>query len=656
LEAGACQDNNSGYVYQANDQYSPGGTITQIAPDGTVSDTTWASGLSLPESCAVEPNGDVLVGQQTGPVVALDSPSSNSPGSVVATYYPGGGGSSWISLDSDNCTLNVADQSATINKYNICTNSPAGSLTTSSGVAYQNEPLPNGDLLVAAGPDVEEVNSSGVVRTYTVPGNSGLTSLAIAADGSSFWVGNHNAGQISRISMSIGSVVQTLTQPGSGAGGLLVYGQSGTVSAPGQPQNVSGSADNSRGIKLTWDPPVSGEPADHYQIVQIVNGQPAGTVGTTSGTSFTVTGLKNCSFYQYGVIAVGSDGQASSPGVMSGNVITRAPPDNPVPVVTILVLGVLTHIRSGTFNPLSVHDYCTTHDGTNFNGGLTAHAPLSDLASQWINKSGDAPMAPYGAESNLVDAAAAGGGVVLPFSYTGAKLKAGPSFSFSSYVASDVANSSPADEALLMDREIKSIHKVWPNARIVVVGHSNGGLVAEQWWLKYGAVDPSGVAQVFALDSPLNGEANQICTKPVISNFCKAGVGVGKTLADYYAKLWKNQAANDATAVALDNSDNLFTAVRTVGDPVYDFADYQGDGRQIGAVSQAFYRRSCAGSAYTANCSPVGRWDNDPCGPLNDGQPPYYGLSITPGEGDGWMHSVVKNCVIPQVMQYVNRL
>src|SRR6185437_8155422 len=57
-----------------------------------------------------------------------------------------------------------------------------------------------------------------------------LFSLAIAADGNSFWVGDHNSGQISRISMSTGSVLQTLTQPGFGAGGLLVYGEGRIVS------------------------------------------------------------------------------------------------------------------------------------------------------------------------------------------------------------------------------------------------------------------------------------------------------------------------------------------------------------------------------------------------------------------------------------------
>jgi hypothetical protein len=250
LETGACQDNNSGYIYQTNDLYS--GTITQIAPDGTVSASAWASGLFLPESCVVAPNGDVLVGEN-GNIVALGSPSSNSPGSVVATYPTGS--SEWISLDSDNCTLNVADESPTIKEYNICTNSPAGSLTTSSGAAYQNEPMSNGDLLVAAGPDVEEVNASGVVRTYAVPGGSLAFSLAIAADGNSFWVGDHNSGQISRISMSTGNVLQTLTQPGSGAGGLLVYGQGHTTS-PATASNISGAVTPSSALytmKISMD-------------------------------------------------------------------------------------------------------------------------------------------------------------------------------------------------------------------------------------------------------------------------------------------------------------------------------------------------------------------------------------------------------------------
>jgi hypothetical protein len=219
LETGACED-RIGRVYQTNFN---DGTITRMGPGGTVDATTWASGLSYPESCVVAPNGNVLVGQE-GNVVAL-----GSSGSVVATYPVGDAGSgtgSWISLESDNCTLNVAV--AVIWQYNICTMSSMGYLTTNSGPPSQNEQLPNGDLLVAAGSDVEEVNASGVVRTYTVPGSALLTCLAIVAAGNAFWVGDSDWGRITKISMSTGNVLQTLTQQ-TGVGALLVY--RGTSSA-----------------------------------------------------------------------------------------------------------------------------------------------------------------------------------------------------------------------------------------------------------------------------------------------------------------------------------------------------------------------------------------------------------------------------------------
>jgi len=253
---------------------------------------------------------------------------------------------------------------------------------------------------------------------------------------------------------------------------------------------------------------------------------------------------------------------------------------------------------------------------------------------------------------------------VLPFSYNGAVLtKPGPVFSFSGYSASDVANNSPGPgpngkatvkgkefEATVMNNEITSIHAVWPDARIVVVGHSNGGLIAEQWWLNYGAKNPSGVVQVFALDSPLNGERNHICSNTVTGWGCDKGFGVGKTLSDFYDMLWNNQAKNDAAAVALDSKDNLFTAIGTDGDPLYDFADAPPHSVHVknGDVSQFFYPSSCAGDAYTPDCLPIGRWSIDPCGPLDDGLGPRFGIW-----GDLWMHSVVKNCTIPEIMKYI---
>jgi Alpha/beta hydrolase of unknown function (DUF915) len=332
---------------------------------------------------------------------------------------------------------------------------------------------------------------------------------------------------------------------------------------------------------------------------------------------------------------------------MPGDAFTQGRPQSPPAVVTILAQGVASHIAGGTFNPLTVDDYCTTLDGLRLQARPKAQGPLADMNSEWINSFDPSHMAPYGASGNPVDAAASGGGLVLPFSYGGATLKSGPVFSVTGYSASKFANTSPAAEATLMNAEITSIHKVWPNARIVVVGHSNGGLIGELWWLDYGSKNPSHVTQVFSLDSPLNGVANGFCSTALTGYLCDKGFGVGKTLAGFYAALWKNQASNDAAAVALDAKDKLFTAVGTDGDPLYDLAD--SFTAQIGPVLQFLYPAACAGNSYHAGCLPAGRWYMDPCSPLNDGSTWPFKMS-----GDIWMHSVVKNCVTGKIMQYVN--
>ena len=129
----------------------------------------------------------------------------------------------------------------------------------------------------------------------------------------------------------------------------------------------------------------------------------------------------------------------------------------------------------------------------------------------------------------MLDAVAAQGAVILPFSYAGASLGRSrgpdPTFSFNSYSNCDASPPFGAvciggrtikhDETTL-NNEITTIHQVWPNTHIVLLGHSQGGLVAFEWWLSFGRSAPAGsaaaaVQNVFTLDSPING----VCVSPV---------------------------------------------------------------------------------------------------------------------------------------------
>ena len=290
---------------------------------------------------------------------------------------------------------------------------------------------------------------------------------------------------------------------------------------------------------------------------------------------------------------------------------------------------------------------------------------LSGLADGWLNYSFDTDTGHYdktdqstqGAGNNLIDRLAATDGYVLPFSYagcpgcttaTGASMsgtRTSPSFVVPAYTSADVRDTDPTTTGPQdLQAEIASIHSVFADVPIIVVGHSNGGLIAEQWWLTYGQHNPEGVIQVFALDSPLNGVAAGAA--------CATGVcgplGVGPVLGAVYAALWAHQDQYDPITLAVDNKDHLFTAIGDLGDPLYDLTDYPASHltgvKNIGLVSQLYWTEpACARSGFdlsSSDCTATGQAVLNPCGHnLDDGVGPDFGMPV-----DLWLHSLVKNC------------
>ena len=204
---------------------------------------------------------------------------------------------------------------------------------------------------------------------------------------------------------------------------------------------------------------------------------------------------------------------------------------------------------------------------------------------------------------------------------------------------------------------------MWPNTKILMVGHSNGGLIAEQWWLNHRRTsDMDGVVQVFSLDAPLNGvwRARQCLSGDIIEQLCATHGPAQRALDSFYVQLWDNQASNDPGWVAEDNQDKIFTAVGSVADPLYDGGDWPATAtfgvKNIGIISQVYFTEpGCVGSGYDlstpSQCRPAGRFLNDPCVyPGEDGHGPGFGAYNLL-----WLHSVVKNCpgVIVDIMKYV---
>lgn len=113
--------------------------------------------------------------------------------------------------------------------------------------------------------------------------------------------------------------------------------------------------------------------------------------------------------------------------------------------------------------------------------------------------------------SFMLDALAGKGAIILPFSYsrtilkdqnqlfTGAHLfrtASGPKFFYPGYSQCDSAQQPYKPECspdfkrytTSLDQEVDFIAQIWPSARIVVMGHSQGGLIAFEWFCS--AVDP----------------------------------------------------------------------------------------------------------------------------------------------------------------------
>lgn len=192
----------------------------------------------------------------------------------------------------------------------------------------------------------------------------------------------------------------------------------------------------------------------------------------------------------------------------------------------------------------------------------------------------------------MLDAVAARGAMILPFSYEGATLErrrdGSLQFVFNAYTR---CNSSPSllggvgcaqdpggspdptedadhslsisDDEHTLAKEVASIRAIWRHVPIIVMGHSQGGLIAFDAW-RHGLLRD--VAHLFSLDSPING----VCPARVPSNSPSGGtqlVCAGPADPGYPA--YDDRFSRDPGLFALDRAEREpFRFIGTNGDEV----------------------------------------------------------------------------------------
>jgi hypothetical protein len=272
-------------------------TISEFDSGGNLLNATFATAPTTAESCAVDIHNNMFVG---GPGAAAIY-EFNSTGTLINTFSvtggSGTGGTDWVDLEIDNCTILYTGEGSEILSYNVCTSTQNPDFATGlPGPCYELRLRPNGDVIVACASEAESLDSSGnVLQTYPVTGSVQLFAMNLDPDDTTFWTGDIQTGEVSRVDIATGNVLtQFNSSPSSQLAGLSIVG--GIV--PNLPSVVltppTGTANigTMHTVTATIGNPggsISGQTV-HFTVTGANSASGSGTTNTSGQATFTYTG------------------------------------------------------------------------------------------------------------------------------------------------------------------------------------------------------------------------------------------------------------------------------------------------------------------------------------------------------------------------------
>lgn len=272
--------------------------ISEFNASGNLVNPTFVSAYpGSAESCTFNASGDMFVGAPGVAAINEYSPSGTLLNTFPATGGTGTGGTDWVDLESDECTLLYTGEGSEIRSINVCTGTQNPDFADGlPGPCFELRVRPNGEVMVACASEVLRLSSTGtVLQTYTVPGSGELFSMNLDPDGTTFWTGDDTNGEVSHIDIAAGTVLsQFNTTPNTGlfglsiVGGIVVSVPQLTLAPPTQTQAVGSSAT----VTATLD--VNGTPTSGKTILFSVSGansaSGSGTTNSAGQASFSYSG------------------------------------------------------------------------------------------------------------------------------------------------------------------------------------------------------------------------------------------------------------------------------------------------------------------------------------------------------------------------------
>ena len=272
--------------------------LSEFDTGGNLKAASFATTASTPESCAPDASNNLYVGGPSAPAIYKFSPS----GTLLNTYSvtadgSGTGGTDWVDLASDECTVLYTDEGVLIKSFNVCTNTQNADFASGlPGPCFELRIRPNGEVVVACASEVVRLSSTGaVLQTYPIAGVGQLFALNLDPDGTSFWTGDDGNGEVYHVDIATGNILgQFNSAPATGLFGVAIVGgivvsqptimvtpATGTQ-AVGSPYTVTATITNPGG-SLTGQ-------TIHFSVSGANTATGTGTTNSSGQATFTYTG------------------------------------------------------------------------------------------------------------------------------------------------------------------------------------------------------------------------------------------------------------------------------------------------------------------------------------------------------------------------------
>lgn len=206
------------YVTNFNNQ-----TISKFSNTGAPLGNIVTTGLASPESIVFDLAGNFYVSNESnGGIKKYDV-----TGTLLGTFLAGTK-VDWMDLSADQNTMYFTQEGGEIRSVSLSTNTLLTDFATGlGGRAFALRILGDGGVLLANNSAVKRLNNLGVVtQTYTVAGENSWFALNLDPDGTSFYSGNYNSGNLYRFDIASGAVLQTINTAAAGnLFGVSVFGE-----------------------------------------------------------------------------------------------------------------------------------------------------------------------------------------------------------------------------------------------------------------------------------------------------------------------------------------------------------------------------------------------------------------------------------------------